>query len=188
MAPKTMNDVPFDENEIEKFMLKFGPCLKDLSFEVNINILLIVKQSKVEGKKLEDFLSLLLKSIRKDMKNQTNIKLLSELATILADAKAQTFIEHSICHEILDIAKNNQHSENFKFYINIILQMAKMGLIKDVIVSDLFNSVNKFKPFLEVVLRKASVNSTLFENACLNFLSCESESFFPPSMKSRYDF
>ena len=182
---KTMEDVPFDENEIEKFMLKFGPLLKDLSFEVNINILLIVKQSKVEGKKLEDFMYLLINSIRKDMKNQTSIKLLSEMATILADANAQTFIEPSICYEILDTAKNNQNSEDLKYYINIILQMAKMGIIKDVIVSDLFNSANKFKPFLEAVLRKASVHSTLFENACLNFLSCESETFFPPSIKSR---
>ena len=121
------------------------------------------------------------------MKNQTSIKLLSEMATILADANAQTFIEPSICYEILDTAKNNQNSEDLKYYINIILQMAKMGIIKDVIVSDLFNSANKFKPFLEAVLRKASVHSTLFENACLNFLSCESETFFPPSIKSRYD-
>ena len=131
MAPKTMEDVPFDENEIEKFMLKFGPLLKDLSFEVNINILLIVKQSKVEGKKLEDFMYLLINSIRKDMKNQTSIKLLSEMATILADANAQTFIEPSICYEILDTAKNNQNSEDLKYYNPTLVKVSQKCMLWD---------------------------------------------------------
>ena len=159
-----------------------------MTFDANVKLLLIVKQCRAEGKPLEDFLNLLVESIQGDIKYQTNTKLLAEITAVLADANAQNFINTDILSEIVQVAKR-VHVDKFqesRYFINIVMHAAQMGVVKDNTISNLFDSVNKFKYFQKAVVAQDDMKQ--YGVACLEFLlslSNDSKSSVPQAVLTR---
>ena len=163
------NSYPFESNEIEEFMLKFGPELKYLCFDANIYISKLINQCRTEGKLFENYMYQFVDSLKTKLNDQKDAKSLLDATIILADFNAEKMIDLEVLDLILDAVLNN--SDRYKtqygiYFINILLLMAKMGVVNDHVISDLLRKVNDYKKFKKVIYS----DNEDFSTVCLLFL------------------
>ena len=142
----------FNSNEIREIMNKFGPHLKTLEYAARMRLLRVITQNRVDGKDVQWFLDELIDTIEKELKYSRRCKDFELLITAMYDIGVHTNKKsQKVLHEILEAALATEDSDirMGRSLVNLIVGMARMGVINNNAINHLLKDVNNFQPFHE---------------------------------------
>ena len=142
----------FNSSEIREIMNKFAPHLKTMEYAARVRLLRVIVKNRVDAKDVQWFLDELIGTIETDLKYSRRCKDFELLITAVYDIGGHINKKsQKVLHEILEAALATEDSDirMGRSLVNLIVGMARLGMINSNAISHLLKDINNYQPFHE---------------------------------------